>query len=107
MKISGVELEQIIKEEVSKFIEEEEQEIQTGGQAGKKLAQAAGAAGDVANVMQSLLKDPALAGRLKKVNTRQEFQQMLSIFISQFPSLKQNDIGLAMKAVFANLGKKK
>lgn len=105
MKISGVELEQIIKEEVSKFIEEEE--IKTGGNVGKDIAKKAGAGSDVVTAMQALLRDPALAAKLERVNTRKEFEQLLSLFVTRFAKLSQNDIGLAMKAVFANMGKKK
>jgi SepF-like predicted cell division protein (DUF552 family) len=87
MKISGQLLTKIIKEEVQKFLEQEE------------------VSKDVEKVSQSISKASGFEQRIKSINTQEELEELLQFVLSELDPMKINSqkAKKALRTIFNKL----
>lgn len=87
MKISGQLLTKIIKEEVQKFLEQEEM------------------SGDVEKVSQSISNASGFEQRIKSINTQEELEELLQFVLSELDPMKINSqkAKKALRTIFNKL----
>lgn len=88
MKISGQLLKKIIKEEVQKFLEQEEEMSK-----------------DVEKVSQSISKATGFEQTIKSINTQEELEELLQFVISELDPMKINSqkAKKALRTIFNKL----